>query len=247
MKNDERDATDLVDLLRLGRLAEAYVAPPELRELRELVRYRHKLVGFRTSAKEQIHAVLAKKGVTVPMSDLFGVAGTELLERVELERGFAIRVESLRGLLELFSREIEMLGRTIHNELRGDPRYGGLQRLPGIGPVTAAVLLAEIGDIERFSSPEKLCSWAGLTPRHHESDLTVRRGQITKQGSRFVRWVMVEAAKRPGPTTIIAPHKERIASRRGKRIATIAAARRLLTLVFFALRDGELRCLERAG
>lgn len=247
VKNDERDATDLVDLLRLGRLAEAYVAPPELRQLRELVRFRHKLVSFRTSAKEQIHAVLAKKGVAVPMSDLFGVAGTKLLDVVELERGFSIRVESLRDLLEFLEREIEMLDRAIHGELRHDPRYVALQRLPGIGPVTAAILIAEIGEIERFPSPEKLCSWAGLTPKHRESDMTVHRGQITKQGSRFVRWVMVEAVKRQGSTSILGSHKERIAERRGKRIATVAAARRLLTLVFYALRDGELRCLGEAG
>ncbi len=77
VKNDERDATDLVDLLRLGRLAEAWIAPPELRELRELVRYRAKLVALRSGLKAQVHAVLAKEGVAVPMSDLFGVAGQD--------------------------------------------------------------------------------------------------------------------------------------------------------------------------
>ena len=75
VKNDERDATDLVDLLRLGRLAEAWIAPPPLRELRELIRYRGKLVHLRTSLKSQVHAVLAKEGVAVPMTDLFGVGG----------------------------------------------------------------------------------------------------------------------------------------------------------------------------
>ena len=75
VKNDERDATDLVDLLRMGRLAEGWVAPPALRELRELIRYRGKLVHFRSNAKAQVHAVLAKVGVAVPMSDLFGVGG----------------------------------------------------------------------------------------------------------------------------------------------------------------------------
>jgi transposase len=82
VKNDERDATDLVDLFRLGRLAEGWVAPPALRELRELIRYRAKLVHLRTSCKAQVHAVLAKEGVTIPMTDLFGVGGTELLEHI---------------------------------------------------------------------------------------------------------------------------------------------------------------------
>ena len=136
---------------------------------------------------------------------------------VELERGFSIRVESLRDLLEFLDREIEMLDRTIHVELRHDPRYGVLQRLPGIGPVTAAILIAEIGDIDRFPSPEKLCSWAGLTPRHRESDLTVHRGSITKQGSRFVRWVMVEAVQAAGPQRT--PRRGKRTHRRATRAA----------------------------
>lgn len=73
VKNDERDATGLVDLLRMGRLAESWIAPPPVRELRELVRYRMKLVNLRTNLKNQLHSVMAKEGVTVPMSDLFGV------------------------------------------------------------------------------------------------------------------------------------------------------------------------------
>src|SRR5829696_2221553 len=84
VKNDERDATDLVDLLRLGRLAEAWVAPPEVRELRELVRYRAKLVSIQTGLKAQAHAVLAKAGVPVPVTDVFGPAGQRFLDRVVL-------------------------------------------------------------------------------------------------------------------------------------------------------------------
>src|SRR3954447_23151313 len=96
VKNDEREATDLVDLLRMGRLAEAWIAPPELRELRELVRYRAKLVHLRTGLKAQVHSVLAKEGVAVPMSDLFGVAGHRLLDTCPLGEAYALRVDSLR-------------------------------------------------------------------------------------------------------------------------------------------------------
>ena len=81
VKNDERDAADLADLLRMGRLPEAWIAPPAVRELRELVRHRAKLVALRTRLKAQVHAVLAKHGVMVVMTDLFGVAGAAAARR----------------------------------------------------------------------------------------------------------------------------------------------------------------------
>src|SRR5437016_11360784 len=94
VKDDERDAADLADLLRMGRLPEAWIAPPEIRELRELVRHRAKLVALRAHCKAEVHAVLAKCGVQVSMSDLFGVAGTALLKRVELPTPYRARIES---------------------------------------------------------------------------------------------------------------------------------------------------------
>ena len=196
LKSDERDAEDLVDLLRLGRLAESWIAPPELRELRELVRYRAKLVALRSGLKAQIHAVLAKQGVAVPMSDLFGAAGTRLLDKTRLGRAYAIRVSSLRGLIMALSEEIEMLEGEVEDFLSGEKGYMAIQAIPGVGAVLGAVLYAEIGDAARFSSPDKLCSWAGLTPIHRESDQKVYRGPITKQGSRLVRWAAIEAAQR---------------------------------------------------
>ncbi len=249
VKNDERDATDLVDLLRLGRLAEAWIAPPELRELRELVRYRAKLVALRSGLKAQVHAVLAKEGVRVPMTDLFGVAGRALLDDCELGRAYATRVESLRDIIALFNREIAMLEGIVGRQLADHDGYRAIQAIPGVGPVLGAVFAAEIGDVTRFSGPDRLACWAGLTPRHRESDTTVRRGPITKQGSKLVRWAAIEAVSRQRGGTFIEAHYHRIAERRANRnIARVAAARKLLTLVFFGLRDGEIRCLaEKAG
>ena len=110
----------------------------------------------------------------------------------------------------------------------------------------AAVFVAEIGDIGRFSRPEQLASWAGMSPRHHESDTTVRRGRITKQGSRLVRWAAVEAAKIPRSHSWLKSDYRRIASRRGPKIAAVAIGRKILTLVFYGLRDGEIRCLAQS-
>ena len=247
VKNDERDATDLVDLLGMGRLAEAWIAPPPLRELRELLRYRAKLVHLRTGLKSQVHSVLAKEGVAVPMSDLFGLRGQHLLDEVHLADAYRIRVESLRDLIELFDREIAMLEKQVAPYFAGDLGYHAVQAIPGVGPVLAAVFVAEIGDISRFKSARHLSSWAGLTPTHHESDEKVRRGHITKQGSRIVRWAAVEAVSRQRTDTPIRSHHHRVAERRGTQIGRVAAARKLLTLVYYALRDGEVRCLAEAG
>lgn len=244
VKNDERDAADLADLLRMGRLPEAWVAPPPVRELRELVRYRAKLVALRSGLKAQVHAVLAKEGVAVGVSDLFGKTGLALLHEVRLAPAYRMRVDSLLGLIDAFDAEVEMLRRTVADQLDGHRGYHAIQAIPGVGPVIAAVFVAEIGDVSRFSRPPALCSWAGLTPRHYESDATVRRGHITKQGSRLVRWAAVEAVQRL-PAGIKLRADRDIADRRGKGIGKVAAARKLLTLVYYGLRDGHIRCLTR--
>ena len=109
----------------------------------------------------------------------------------------------------------------------------------------AAIFVTEIGDIGRFRSPEALCSWAGLTPRHRESDTKVVRGKITKQGSKLVRWAALEAIVRYHGGPPLRDHFHRIAERRGTNKARIATARRLLTLVYYGLRDGEIRCLQQ--
>lgn len=109
----------------------------------------------------------------------------------------------------------------------------------------AAVFTAEIGDVSRFKSPKQLCSWVGLTPRHRESDETVKRGPITKQGSALVRWAAVEAVARYQGGPPIRDAYRRIAEMRGNKIARVAAARRLLTLAYYGLRDGYIRCLDQ--
>ena len=243
VKNDERDANDLVDLLRLGRLAEAWIAPTEIREVRELVRYRAKLSRLRSGLKAQVHAVMGKHCVIPAQLDMFGPGGTAQLDALDLPESYACRLESLRGLISTYEREIADLDRRIHQQLANHNGYKAIQAIPGVGRVLAAVFVAEIGDVTRFPSPDRLCSWAGMTPRHRESDTKVRRGSITKQGSRLVRWAAVDAVARyhGGPT--IAGSFHRIAARRGRRIAQVAAARKLLVLVYYGLRDGEIRCL----
>jgi transposase len=246
VKNDVNDATDLADMLRLNRLAEAWIAPPALRELRELVRYRAKLVQLRSGLKAQVHAVMAKEGVLPVASDMFGPGGTRQLDQLDLGEPFARRVRSLRDMIAVHDREITALERDLHQHLKGHRGYQAIQAINGIGRVSAAVLVAEIGDVSRFPSPAQLCSWVGLTPTHRESDLKTRRGHISKQGSRLVRATLIEAISRYHGGSVLAAQYHQIAKRRGRNKARVAIARKVLALVYYGLRDGEIRCLAPA-
>jgi transposase len=246
VKSDERDAVDLADMSRLGRLPEAWIAPPATRELRELVRYRAKLVGLRSGLKAQVRAVMAKEGVLPAQGRMFGPAGNAQLDAMAMAGNYTTRVASLRDLIELYDREVTMREGQIHRQLRGHRGYQAIQPIDGVGRTIAAALVAEIGDIGRFRSAEALCSWAGLTPKHRESDTKTSRGSITKQGSKLVRWALIEAVSRYHGGPAVAAGFRRIAERRGTNKARVAVARKVLTLVYYGLRDGEIRCLAQA-
>jgi transposase len=246
VKNDQRDAADLADLLRMGRLPEAWIVPPATRELRGWVRHRAKLVGLRTNLKCQVHAVLAGAGVQVRMSDLFGAGGQRLIAGCPLTVESRSRVDSLLRMITALDFEIDTFARLVAARLRSHPGYLAIQQIPGVGPVLAAVFVAEVGDIARLARPAQLASWAGLTPKHHESDTTVHRGRITKQGSRLMRWAAVEAVQRLPAHTRLGALRDRIAARRGRNIG-VAAARELVELVYYGLRDGHIRRLATAA
>jgi transposase len=210
------------------------------------VRYRYSLTRHRTSAKAQIHGVMAKNGILPVVAELWGPIGQAQLDGLELPEAYALRLDSLRHLLAHVEREITKVDAQLHHRLKADPGCRALVRLPGVGKVLAALFVAEIGDINRFASAKKLCSWAGLTPKHRESDEVVHRGSITKQGSGLVRWAAIEAVgnyRAKGNEKLRADYR-RIAERRGKYKARVAVARKQLILVFYALRDGEVRCLN---
>ncbi len=189
--------------------------------------------------------MLAKCGVAVPMSDLFGVGGTRLLDSVQLPAPYPARIASLRRVMDTLDFETDVFDKLARGRLAKDPGYRAVQTIPGIGPILGAVLVAEIGDIGRFAGADKLTCWAAMTPLHRESDTKVRRGRITKQGSRLVRWAAVESVQRLPARSHLGVFREQVAARRGKGIATVAAARRQLEYVFYALRDHPVRALAQ--
>jgi transposase len=178
------------------------------------------------------------------LTDLFGVSGLELLDRLDLAAPYAARVASLRRLLDDLDFEIDLFARLARGRLANDPGYRAVQEIPGIGPVLGAVFVAEVGDVTRFDTAAQLACWAGLTPKHRESDTHVHRGRITKQGSRLVRWAAVESVQILPTTSKVGQIRERIGSRRGHNIGVVAAARQQVEYVFYALRDHHVRALH---
>jgi transposase len=185
-----------------GRLPQAWIAPAEIRELR-------------TSCKDQVHAVLAKLGIPVTCTDIFGVWGNTWLDGLALPQPYAGKVASLRTLAGELTAEITVLEAAIADLLAHHDGYHAIRALPGIGQVLGAVLVAEIGDITRFGSPARLCSWAGLTPAIASPGTKVSRGHITKQGSPLVRWALVEAIQHVPAGHPLRRRKEDIIARRG--------------------------------
>jgi hypothetical protein len=143
---------------------------------------------------------------------------------------------------------VNELSSSIASTFRDHAGYRAIQQIPGVGPVIGAILVAEIGDVHRFTSAAHLASWCGVTPRHRESDTTVRRGPITKQGSKLVRWAAIEAAQQLRKDSWLHDQREQLAQRRNNRsIAKTAIARKIITLVYYGLRDGHIRCLDPAA
>ena len=244
VKNDQIDARLLADLLRMGMLPEAWIAPGPIREQRELVRYRRKLSQLRAGLKTQVHAVIGKEGLIPPVKHLWGPGGKDWLDDTQMAAAFEDRLRSLRRLIKTYDAEIVRLDARIAAMFQGHPGYETIQQIHGVGPVFAAIFVAEIGDVTRFDNARQISSWAGMTPRHRESDTVTHRGAITKQGPRLVRWAAVEAVSRNHRIEPIHDVYVRVGQRRGVNKGRVAAARKLLTLVFYGLRDLEVRCLD---
>ena len=236
LKNDKVDAAILAQLLRADLLPEAWIAPPKVRQLRALLRHRASLVRVGTQQRNRIHAVAADHGYDRSASYWTG-PGRGWLAELDLPPASREIVGDCLAVIDGLAPVIDRIDGELHQHARGDPRVTVLRTLPGVGEFTALVMVAEIGDITRFGSARKLASWAGLTPTVRGSDLKVRHGNISKQGSAWLRWVMNQAAQTAKRSPDFAATYSSIAKRRGKKIATIAISRKLLTRAWHLLAE----------
>lgn len=239
LKNDRVDSATLAHLLRCDLLPESWKADRQTQARRQQVRLRATLVRQRTRLKNQVHAVLHQQGLRSPVSDLFGRGGRQWLEKVELPGSARSTIAVCCRMIDSYTEEIEKQNRQLSVQARQDGRAGLLTSIPGIGVYSAMLLLAEIGDIQRFGDKQALCSYAGLVPRVRESAGKAARGGITRQGSPWLRWIMVEAAQVATRTSPAArKYFLRLRRRKHAHVARVALARKLLVAVYAMLHDG---------
>jgi transposase len=239
LKNDRVDSETLAHLLRCDLLPESWKADRETQARRQQVRLRATLVRHRTRLKNQVHAVLHQQGLRSPVTDLFGKRGRLWLAGVKLPAQARESVNVCLRLLDGYSEEIQKQNLQLSEKAKADKRAQWLMSIPGIGEFSAMMLLAEIGDIGRFADKEALCSYAGLVPRVRESAGKAARGGITRQGSSWMRWIMVEAAQVASRSSPAAKrYYERLSRKKHKHVARVALARKLLIAVYALLHDG---------
>jgi transposase len=238
-KTDRIDAWVLAELARRDLVPAIWLPDPRVRGERERARWRLHLVRHRSALKQRVHAVLLTHGKPCPVSDLFGLRGRRLLADLGLPEPWQATIEASLRLIDELEHEIGDCERELRR-LGADHRYVPLLcTVPGIGWVLAYTIAAEIGDITRFASPRKLAGYSGLCPRVYQSGERDLRGPISKQGPRYLRWALVEAATHACKHTAYRNRyqqtKARIGKQRGAKVAQIDLARRLSEAIWHML------------
>jgi transposase len=238
-KTDRIDAWVLAELCRRDLVPAIWLPSFEQRAERERARWRLHLVKHRSSLKQRVHAQLMQFGHPCPVSDLFGRAGRQLLERVEFPDPWRSDVLAAVALIDDLDRQITAIEREL-KALGADHRYVSLlQTVPGIAWVLGYTIAAEIGDINRFATPTKLAGYTGLCPKVRQSGAMDRRGHLAKNGPRYLRWALIEAAtnavKHPVYRDRYQHTKQRLGRQRGAKVAQIDIARRLTEAIWHML------------
>jgi transposase len=236
-KTDRRDAEHLLQLLRENRFPRIWVPSLEERDVRQLLVHRHKQVQARTRVKNQLQAMALSQGVQKKRK-LWTEAGRGELEKLELLPYAAERRKQLLQSLDGLEAEIEQLNRRVAEEAGQRPEVVRLMTHPGVGPVTALAMVLTLGPAERFGSAKQVGSYFGLIPREQSSGGKQRLGRISKQGSSFLRFLLVEAgqtAARVDPQ--LKRFYRRLGARQNRSVAKVAVARKLATRLYLMLRE----------
>jgi transposase len=242
-KTDKIDARVLAELARRDLVPAIWLPDPAVRAERERARFRLYLVRWRSSLKNRIHATLITFGHPVPVSDLFGVRGRELLKALAIPEPWATTLRTSLGLVDELEAEIEVCSTELRALGADHPYVPLLRTIPGISWILAYTIAAEIGDIRRFASPKRLMGYTGLCPRVYQSGPSDRRGALAKSGPKFLRWALIEAAttaaRNPRYRDRYLRTKRRLGKQRGSKIAQVELARELAGAIWHMLTRKE--------
>jgi transposase len=242
-KTDRIDAWVLAELSRRDLVPAIWLPDPGVRAHRERARFRLHLVHHRVGLKNRIHASLIAFGHACPTSDLFGVHGRELLAELAFPEPWASDIAACLELIDHLDTQIAQIERDLRHEGADHPYMALLLSVPGISWILAYTIAAEIGDIARFDTPKKLAGYSGLCPRVYQSGDSDRRGKLTKQGPKHLRWALVEAAIHAARHPIYVDHyqatKVRLGRQRGAKVARVEVARKLTEAIWHMLTKGE--------
>ena len=242
-KTDRIDARVLAELGRRDLVPAIWLPDPSVRAERERARFRLHLVRHRTALKNRIHATLIAFGHPVPVSDLFGVAGRELLARLAVPEPWATTLATSLELVDDLDRRIDACEQELRAMGADHPDMELLRTIPGVGWVLAYTIASEIGDIGRFSSAKKLAGYTGLCPIVRQSGGRDDRGPLAKNGPKYLRWALIEAATHASRSPVYKEryerNKQRLGRQRGSKVARVDIARELATAIFHMLTRRE--------
>jgi transposase len=235
-KTDKRDAAHIMKLLAEGRFPRIWMPSSEVRDLRQLLLHRYKLVIIRTRVKNELQHLCLNQGVQRKRK-LWSQAGQKLLRELPLRPWAARRRDDLLRLMAMLNQQIEPLDAALKAEALRDKMALLLQSQPGVGPVTSLAYVLTMGDVSRFPRGKQVASYLGLIPREHSSGGRQKLGAITKQGNRMLRMLLVEAAQ---TTVRLDPgfRKQYLhrCHQKPKAVAKVAAARKLAVRLYWMLR-----------
>ena len=242
-KTDRIDSMVLATLSHRDLVPSVWLPDPRVREERELARFRLHLVKHKSMLKNRVHSSLISFGKPCPVTDLFGVEGRKLLEVIALPEPWRGDITASLELIDHLERQIDQTNKRLKSDHSSHPYIPLLMSAPGIGWVLAFTIAGELGEIERFSSPEKLTGYTGLCPRVNQSGERDRRGPLTKHGPTYLRWALLEATmhalKHPAYAERYQRTKRRLGKQRGAKVAQIDIARRLTHAIWHMLSRNE--------
>jgi transposase len=242
IKTDPLDAKNIAHCLRTGFIATAYIPPKTIIEQRNILRHRMSLRKEITRYKNKIHAILLMNGIHHNFSDLFGIGGTHFLKAVKLPDSARYNLDSYLNIIETLLQEKTQISKKIETLCKNNQQAMLLTSIKGISYYSAMTILTETGEITRFPTPKKLCSYGGLVPRTIQSGNHIYHGRILKECNQHLKWILnqcVHAHIRYCPDSPITKLYHRVEKKKGANKATVAANRKLLTCIWHMLMKNE--------